>query len=227
MPIRYWIFISFTLCLVGFVGYGVFMTNRLLRTWQPDRNLLLVPAENGLRVVLIGVCLLLGLISGLSRAQLGWVFANVNYQLLLGGLWGGGLALFFYGTTRWVMRLGGERFYSTVIIKAVVPHNLREFFLVSLAMLSVVALEELLFRSLLLGGLTPVLPGFLLVLVGGMLFGLMHAPQGVWGMIGAAAAGMLLGWLFLWEGSLLAPLVAHYIANLVQIAQAMRLREQL
>ncbi|MFN8487063.1 MAG: CPBP family intramembrane glutamic endopeptidase [Caldilineaceae bacterium] len=224
MPIRYWLFISLTLCLVGFVGYGVFMTNRLLRTWQPDRNLLLIPSENGLRLVLIGVCLLLGLISGLSRAQLGWVFANVNHQLLLGGLWGGGLALFFYATTRWVMRQSGERFYSTVIIKAVVPHNQQEFFLVSLAMLSVVALEELLFRSLLLGGLTPVLPGFLLVLVGGLLFGLMHVPQGIWGMIGAAGAGMLLGWLFLWEGSLLAPLVAHYIANLVQVCLAMRLR---
>src|ERR1043165_532554 len=107
MPTRYWLFVSLMLRLVSIVSYGVYTTNRLLRTWQPDRNLLLLPGENLLRLVLVGFCLLLGFISGLSRTQLGWVFERVSHQVLIGCLWGGGLALFFYGTTQWVMRQSG------------------------------------------------------------------------------------------------------------------------
>jgi len=231
MPIHYWIFVTLTLLLTSVVGYGVFTTNRLLRTWQPDRNLMLIPGENILRLVLVSFCIMLGLISGLSRTQLGWVFDQGVQQLFIdclwGCLWGSGLALFFYSTTRWVIQSSGQRFYSAVVIKAIVPQNQRELRLVMLAMIPVVGLEELLFRSLLLGGLTPILPAAILILVSGLLFGVMHIPQGIWGVVGAAAAGMLFGLLFLKTGSLLMPLVAHYVANVAQIGQAMRLREQL
>lgn len=227
MPILYWFFVTLTLLLVVVVGYGAYTTNQLLRTWQPDRNLLLIPGENILRLGLVAFCLLLGLLSRLTWAQLGWVLGHGVESLLIGCLWGGGLALFFYATTRWVIRYSGQRFYSAVVIKAIVPQNRRELLLVMLAMLPVVSLEELLFRSLLLGGLTPILPASSLVAASGLLFGAMHIPQGVWGVIGAAAAGILFGWLFLSTGSLLTPLVAHYIANVAQIGQAMRVRDQL
>jgi membrane protease YdiL (CAAX protease family) len=85
-----------------------------------------------------------------------------------------------------------------------------------------VLLEELLFRSLLIGGLSPLLPAPLLMVLVSFLFGALHAPQGLWGMVGAGAAGIIFGALFLAEQSLLAPIVAHYLANLVQIMLAMR-----
>ena len=53
MPINFWIFVLLTLALVIFISYGTYATAQLLRHWQPDRNLLLLPAENLIRLLLI------------------------------------------------------------------------------------------------------------------------------------------------------------------------------
>ncbi len=178
-----------------------------------------------MRLFFILVCLLLGRLSGLPPEQLGWVAPRPVTQALLGAGIGLALGLFFFLTTRWVIRFTGQRFYSTVIIEYVVPRGGREAILVTLALIPVVILEELLFRSLLLGGLAPILPVSGLVVGLGLLFGLLHSPQGLWGMAGASLAGILFGLLFLWQDSLLTPIVAHYLANWVQILLAMRWRE--
>lgn len=225
MSINFWLFVGLTLVIVIFISYGTYATARLLRTWQPDRNLLLLPGENLLRLVLIGLCLVLGLLSGAPAAQLGWVFPAVGQQLFWGCLWGGGLALFFYISTKWLVAQTGQRFYSSVVIQAITPQNRAEFLLVLLAMFPVVLVEELLFRSLLIGGLALLWPTPLLVVGWSLLFGLLHSPQGVWGMLGAGLAGLLLGVLFVYQGSLLLPVIAHYVTNCLQIAQAMRLRD--
>ncbi len=225
MGINYWLFVAATLTLTAFIGYGTFATARLLRVWRPDHNLLLLPEENMMRLFFILVCLLLGRLSGLPPEQLGWVAPRPVTQALLGAGIGLALGLFFFLTTRWVIRFTGQRFYSTVIIEYVVPRGGTEAILVTLALIPVVVLEELLFRSLLLGGLAPILPVSGLVVGLGLLFGLLHSPQGLWGMAGASLAGILFGLLFLWQGSLLTPIVAHYLANWVQILLAMRWRE--
>lgn len=224
MTINYWIFVLLTVCLLGFIGYGTYQTAQLLRNWQPDRNLLLMPAENLVRLGLIAFCVGLGLLSGLPRAQLGWITAGWLGQSGWGLLWGAGLALFFYLTTGRLVRASADRFYSAVIIKSITPTNRRELGLVLLAMGPVVLLEELLFRSLLIGGLAPILPLPLLLIGWSVLFGLLHLPQGVWGMVGAGLAGLVLALLFVQAGTLVLPLVAHYVTNMVQVIQAMRLR---
>ena len=78
------------------------------------------------------------------------------------------------------------------------------------------------FRSLLIGGLSPLLPTAWLIVGFSVVFGLLHSPQGAWGMVGAGAAGALFGLLFLWQQSLLTPFVAHYVANGAQIWLACR-----
>ena len=93
-------------------------------------------------------------------------------------------------------------------------------------MAPVVLVEELLFRSLLIGGFALLLPLPLLLIGWSVLFGLLHAPQGLWGMLGAGLGGLLLGILFVVQGSILLPIVAHYVTNCVQVIQAMRLQEQ-
>ena len=226
MTINFWLFIILTLALVAFLSYGTYATARLLRTWQPDRNLLLLPAENLLRLVLIAFCMILGYLSGAPLAQLGWVFPAIGHQLLWGTVWGSGLAFFFYGSTKWLVRATGQRFYSSVVIQAITPRNRRELLLVLLVMAPVVLVEELLFRSLLIGGFALLLPLPLLLIGWSVLFGLLHAPQGLWGMLGAGLGGLLLGILFVVQGSILLPIVAHYVTNCVQVIQAMRLQEQ-
>lgn len=224
MTINFWIFTLLALALVAFIGYGTYATARLLRTWRPDRNLLLLPAENLLRLVLIGVCIILGYLSGLPPTELGWRFPQVGQQLLWGVVWGVMLALFFYGSTQWLVRSTGQRFYSSVVIQAITPKDARELLLVLLAMAPVVLLEELLFRSLLIGGFAHLVSLPLLVIGWSVIFGLLHSPQGPWGMVGAGMGGLLLSLLFVMEGSLLLPLVAHYVTNALQVIQAMRLR---
>jgi len=227
MPLRYWLFVLFTLALTAFIGYGTLATARLLQRWQPDRNLLLLPAENVLRVLLIPLCLLLGWLSGVPPAQLGWRLSDVvTREVLHGAVWGVGVALFFYVATRWLIARTGDRFYSTTIITAILPNSVTEAVLVLLAMIPVVLVEELLFRSLLLGGLTPVAPVWLLLIGWGILFGALHSPQGVWGMTGAGLAGVLFGLLFLGYGTLIVPVTAHYIANVLQIGIALWLRRR-
>ena len=63
--------------------------------------------------------------------------------------------------------------------------------------------------------------GVLAVLAaGGVIFGLMHSPQGWWGMVAIAVGGVALGLMFLAEQSLLMPTVAHYVVNMLQISYA-------
>lgn len=219
----YWLFFTLTLILTAFIGYGTFATANLLRHWQPQQNLLLLPAENGIRLLMIGLCVGLGWMSGLPRQQLGWIVKDWGQQVGMGLVLGGGMALLFYGATVLLLRHGGQRFYSPIIINAITPQNRGELLLVLLAMVPVVVLEELLFRSLLLGGFMPLLPLPMLLISWSVAFGLLHSPQGVWGMIGSGLAGLLLGLLFVWQGSLLLPIVAHYVTNGVQLIHAMRL----
>jgi membrane protease YdiL (CAAX protease family) len=226
MTLRYWIFVCGVLALTGLIGYNTYTSARLLRRWRPDRNLLLLPTENLLRLVLIVLCVGLGALSGLDGHQLGWVLPQASAPIVWGFVWGCVLAIFFYASTRWVIQHTGDRFYSPIIVQAIVPRQPRELWLVCLVMTSVVLLEELLFRSLLLGGLAPILTTPSLIIGWGLLFGLLHSPQGLWGIAGATLAGIILGWLFVQQGTLLTPLIAHYIANVVQVAMAMRLREQ-
>ncbi len=48
----------------------------------------------------------------------------------------------------------------------------------------------------------------------------MHLPQGALGIVVAAALGVLLSALFLATSSLLAPFIAHYIINFLQLVWA-------
>jgi membrane protease YdiL (CAAX protease family) len=179
-----------------------------------------MPAENLVRVVMLLFCVALGYLSGVEATQLGWQWPQPALQLLIGVGAGLATALFFYYTTRQIVRHSGDRFYSPAVMHYIIPKSRREFLLVLLALIPVVLLEELLFRSLLLGGLSPLAPEIVLLIGFGLVFGLFHSPQGIWGMIGAGLGGIIFGLLFLWQQSILAPVVAHYVANAAQIGMA-------
>lgn len=218
MPTQYSLFVIATLILTLIISYTAYRSAQLLRTWRPAQNPLLSTPENILRTVLIVLCILLGLLSGLDWEILGWTLEDAFAQTLRGVLWGLGMAVFFRLTTQLVMRHTGHRFYSSLVLELILPRTRTEFLWLLLAMWPVVLLEELLYRSLLIGGLTPLLPEMLLVIVVGIAFGLLHQPQGIWGMFGAGFAGVVFGMLFVAQGSLLLTIVAHYVANIAQIA---------
>jgi membrane protease YdiL (CAAX protease family) len=141
-------------------------------------------------------------------------------QIAWGILWGLAIAAVYIVATRWIMATSGGRYYTPNVVRVIVPRSRQQLGAVALVMITVVLLEELLFRSLLLGGFAPLLPTWLLLAISGVIFGLMHSPQGWWGMVAIALGGVLLGVMFVTMQSLLMPMVAHYVANMVQIAYA-------
>jgi membrane protease YdiL (CAAX protease family) len=223
MPLQYSVFVVMTLAMTAAVGLVAIRTGQLLQRWQPDRNLLLLPGENLVRLLLIAICIGLGLLSGLPPEMLGWTLAQWPDALFRGLLWGMAMAAGIYAVTQWIVARSGEKYYSRIVLDAILPQNAREMLWTALAMFGVVILEELLFRSLLLGGLQPILPASALLAITSILFGTLHLPQGAWGVVGAAMAGLLLGLIFLTSGSLLVPIAAHYVTNMAQIGQAMRM----
>ena len=114
----------------------------------------------------------------------------------------------------------GRHIHSTQVIRNILPVRPLEWFLLPLAFLPAVAMEELLFRTLWLGAFRDIVPLPLLIIGTSLVFGLMHAPQGSLGVVIAGGVNILLSLLFIWTGGILVPLVAHYTVNLLQVLVA-------
>jgi membrane protease YdiL (CAAX protease family) len=227
VSVRLLIFASGTLALTVLIAWLTYRSGQLLQQIEVPFNLLLAPAENVVRLIGVGVCLALGIGSGLQPQQLGWTFADPAGDLV----WGAGLgligALLLHPLTRWAIDRFGPQVYSTVVIRNILPRNRREWLLVALAFGPAALLEELLFRSLLLGGFSVFLSPLGLAIAGAIVFGLMHLPQGSLGATATGGLGLGLALLFLWRGSLLTPLAAHYVINTVQLLRAHQERDWL
>jgi len=195
-------------------------SNRLLKQIQPEFNLLLSLPEILLRIGLVGVCLLLAWTSGISRQQLGLVIVNPLWQVGLGL----GVGLTIQGVANVIMALAinkfGRHVYSPFLIRNILPRRPVEWIWVPLAFIPAVIMEELLFRSLWIGVFSPIMWLSVLVVGTSFVFGLMHLPQGVLGATLAGSVNILLSLLFVWMGSFLAPLVAHYTINISQVVLA-------
>ena len=214
------LFVLGTLALLAFLAFATWRSALILRELAPTTNLLLLPAENLMRVVLILVCLLLARVSGLPDDRFGWSTTNTVHFLFIGLAVGVVVALIVPLLTRWAVTQFGGHIYSPIVVQSILPRRRIEWVWVPLALAPAVALEELLFRSLLLGGLSIFAPPILLAVVWSIIFGTMHAPQGSFGIVVAAALGLLLSILFLVTQNLLAPMFAHYAINLLQLIWA-------
>jgi membrane protease YdiL (CAAX protease family) len=206
--------------LMVMVAAGTLHSGLLLRHWTPSFNLLLTWADNVLRLVLIALCVILGVWLGPGAAKLGWSSGGLPTELAWGGL-AGLLMTGVFGVAGWLaVRFWGEEIYSNKLVQCILPLNSREWAGVLAALLPAAALEELLFRSLPLAGLAWLLPPWWLLWPLSLFFGLLHWPQGWWGVVGTTLAGIALSLLFLITNSLWAPLAAHYVMNVSQIVLA-------
>ena len=221
-PIEMIIFIAGTLVLLVFICWSTFRSAIYLRAIRPTFNLLLLPAENAARLLLIAICIWLAQTSGQPYIRFGWGFAEPTRDLAIGFAIGIMVALILPNLTQLAIARFGPQIYSSIVIRSILPRNPGEGLLVPLALVGAVLLEELLFRALLLGGFAFFAPPLALAVLWSILFGVMHLPQGLLGIVVAALLGLLLSVLFLATASLLAPFVAHYIINLVQIFRASR-----
>lgn len=214
------IFVVGTLVLLAMISWATYRTAQVLADFPPAVNLLLLPSENLVRIVLIGLCIGLARVSGLPPMQFGWAPARPALDIATGCMVGLLVALPLPHLTRIAVERFGKQIYSPLVILAVMPRTRRQWVWVPLALVSAVLLEELLFRALLIGGFGAFAPSVLLVLVWSMLFGAMHLPQGTLGMVAATALGLVLSALFLVTQNWLAPFAAHYVINILQIIWA-------
>jgi len=235
----YAIMVAGALGLLVFLGWATYRSGLLLRQVDIPFNVLTAPPEVVFRLALIIVCVGLGLASGLPPARLGWTSTDPALDLLVGLVLGLVLQIPLTLITSWAIRAKAlarwrSWLYDPRLVLNILPRHRHQWLTVPLAFIVAVILEELLFRSLLVGGwgaMFPWLPypasAWLLAGIWAVVFGLVHWPQGVLGVIATTVAGLMLAGLFIARGSLLPPLVAHYEVNLIQIVLAARQREAL
>jgi membrane protease YdiL (CAAX protease family) len=209
------------------LAWVTYRSHRLLKHYQPEFNLLLAPPEFVMRLVLVGLCLLLAWLSGLPARQLGLMVNSPVQTIGLGAAIGAAVALLVNFLSYWSIKHFGRHIYSPLVIRNILPRHPAEWGLVAAAFLPAVAMEELLFRTLWLGGFSDIVPLSLLVVGTSILFGLMHQPQGQLGVIMAGGINIFFSILFVWSGQLLLPLTAHYVVNVLQLVMAHFQREQL
>jgi hypothetical protein len=216
-----------TILLTLLLAWVTYRSHLLLKEFQPPFNLLLSPPESLLRLLLVGLCLSLAWLSGLPAARFGLLSPQPLQSIGLGLGVGLVVQMAVSGLTYWAIQRFGRKIYSPVVIRNILPRRPVEWLWVALAFGPAVAMEELLFRSLWLGLFQELIPLPLLIGVTSLLFGLMHQPQGLLGVITAGGLNILLCLLFAGAGELLPPLTAHYVINLLQIVAASRQREWL
>jgi uncharacterized protein len=214
------LFLIGTLFLVAFVCANAFLAARLLREARSLPNFLLHPAEMLARLAFVAICLALAWLSDLPPEQLGWRETHLAQNLALGALAGLVLQEVNHRSTKWAVRRFGHGIYNPGFLRGMVPRSRQEWFLAPLALFPAALAEELLFRSLVIGGFSVWLDPLLLALLFSALFGLAHAPQGRLGIAGAGILGFTLSLLFLWRWSLLTCLIANYLVNLIQLLRA-------
>jgi membrane protease YdiL (CAAX protease family) len=219
-------FVLGTVGTIAFITWSTYQSARLLHTTRISTNLLLLPSESAAKIVLIALGVLLGSLSGASIQALGW--ARPTAALMLIGvaagvaLWAPLNAATWFAIGRW-----GTGIYSPLVLKNILPRNAAQWVLVPLAMIPAVVLEELLFRSLILGGMGQWVPTLLLAVAASALFGVSHIAQGRAAIVLVGALGFTLSLLFLWTRSLVSVATAHWVLNVLQLVTAAARREEL
>ncbi len=221
-----WFFAAALGLLIAFVAFATYRSGQLLAAgWLPAENMLLSLPDNLLRLLLVLMCVALGALAGPGPQALGWATTHLGHDLVWGVLVGLGLTALIAGVGQGIERRWGRGPTDDTlrVVRSILPANAREWAGVIVALLPAAALEELLFRSLPLGGLGWLIAPWWLMWPLALIFGLLHWPQGAWGVFGTTLAAIALSGLFLASGSLWAVLAAHYVLNLWQLILARRL----
>ncbi len=98
------------------------------------------------------------------------------------------------------------------------PHGLGQFVLAGLLVVVVAISEETIFRGYLLLRLTAVSGSVVFaVILSSLIFSMGHGYEGVAGVATTAVMGLILAVVYLWRGSLAAPMAMHFLQDFVAI----------
>jgi membrane protease YdiL (CAAX protease family) len=218
------IFLIGTLALISFLYWAAYQSDRVLKTraLEINGNLLLSVPEFLFKIILLGICF--GLANSLSVDRLekyiGWPSTQPLADIVLGVTIGLVTAFAVNIISTIAIRIWGKRIYSPAVMQGMIPRNQIEWVLILVPLLLAVALEEVLFRALLIGGFSMVVNPWIMAVASSIVFGLMHSPQGILGIVLVGLVGMLFGAIFILTNSLLIVIIAHFVINLLQIIRA-------
>jgi membrane protease YdiL (CAAX protease family) len=217
------IFFIGTLGLIAFFYWAAYQSARALKSKaiEINGNLLLSLPEFVFKLITLGICFGLANTLSVDRVEnyINWPSRQPLVDLVIGLTIGLATAFVINLISVAAIRLWGKDIYSPDIMKSLIPRNQVEWVLIIIPLLLAVAVEELLFRGLMVGGFSTVVNPWAMALASGVLFGLMHSPQGNLGIVLTGAVGILFGAVFIITGSLLTVIVAHFALNFLQIVR--------
>lgn len=149
--------------------------------------------------------------------RIGWTFQNVRKDIALG------IALFvplFYATglVERTLQAAGFSVPSTPLPSFLAPRGLTES-LLAFGLVAVVAMaEETIFRGYLILRLKTVTQSpAAAVLLSAALFSLGHGYEGSAGVVTVGVMGLVLGLVYMWRLSLVAPMLMHFLQDFLGI----------
>lgn len=216
------IFLVGTLALIAFFYWMAYQSEKLMKTVEVQGNLLLSIPEFIFKLVILGICS--GIISTLTvqnpEKYIGWPVDSPGLDVIIGAALGVAIQFVVNVVSVLAIRIFGKSIYDPKVMKSVVPKRQREWFLILLPLLLSVAVEELIFRSMLIGGFSLVVNPWIMAVASSIIFGIMHSPQGRLGIIMTGVIGFVFATIFIISGSLVMVITAHYIINFMQILRA-------
>ena len=216
------VFLVGTLALIAFFYWMAYQSEKLMKTMEIKGNLLLSIPEFIFKLVILGVCS--GLVSSLTvqnpEKYIGWPVESPGLDVIIGAALGVVIQFIVNVTSVLAIRIFGKSIYDPKVMKSVVPKRQREWFLILVPLLLTVAVEELIFRSMLIGGFSLLVNPWIMAVASSIIFGIMHSPQGRLGIVMTAVIGFVFAAIFIVSNSLVMVITAHYIINFMQILRA-------
>ena len=168
-------------------------------------------------LALMGLVLYFVWRNGEGFGAVGWKFQEAGREVALG------LALFipFFLGTAWLgtaLKDAGLSAPSTPPVALLPGRNIGEMLLACILVSVVAVAEETIFRGYLLLRFTAITarPAIALVL-SAAIFSLGHGYEGAAGVVTVGVMGLIFGLIYLWRGSLIAPVVMHFLQDFLAI----------
>jgi membrane protease YdiL (CAAX protease family) len=165
------------------------------------------------------VCLILFFLwrNGEPVRKIGWTHNHIGREIF----WG--VILFFpfffcFAGADWLFRQAGLSVPATPMPSFLTAKDLPQLFL-ALVLVSVVAVaEETIFRGYLLLRFGAVMQNMTwAVIFSSLIFAIGHGYEGTAGLASVCLMGVLLAVIYLWRGSLVAPMVVHFLQDFASI----------
>jgi membrane protease YdiL (CAAX protease family) len=177
-------------------------------------------------LALVGLIIFFLWRNGESTARIGWTYKHLWADIILG------IVLFFpvflaasaLGELLERMGLSGP---SPETMPALFPRSPEQFALAITLVIVVAVSEEFIFRGYLIRRFSSTTRSVALaVIISSVIFAFGHGYQGTAGVIAVGFIGLAFALIYVWRGSLVAPVVMHFLQNFIGIVVLPYLRLQ-